>query len=102
MNEQHIIWGTEVKYLLALTAPGFDMNTDNFCVDVSCSGKNIHFRKQDLVYDVGEDKWYLCFDTKYFRSGEIVATVTAYITDGDFSDGIRDEVVRVKIGQLKK
>lgn len=98
MND-YIIIGTEVKYLM--TATGFDMNADDFNVCVYCGGVSKTFAKSDLVFDADAGNWYLCFDTTDFRSGTMVATVTAFVPDTDFPDGVRTEMAKYVLGPLK-
>lgn len=96
---QEIIKGTEVKYKVALTASGFDMDSDDFFFTICCGGKSKTVLKTECIYD-GED-WYLCFDTSGFDPGRMTVDTTVLIPDTDFEDGIRVEVVTSTLGILK-
>ena len=97
----YIIKGTKVKYLINLAASGFSMMTDDFKVSIFCSGITKEFKKVDCTYDADTGKWYLCFDTSGFRSGEMIATFTAFVPDADFPDGMRTEKDKISLGILK-
>lgn len=85
-------YGTEPKYLVEITSPGFSMQTDDFKIELKRGANSKVFEKQDLVYREGN--FYLCFDTTDFGPGTITAIMTAYVPDDDFDDGIRTEVYK--------
>lgn len=87
--------GTELKFAVTVTSPGFSQNDDDWTVTIMRGPKEIVFTKEDLVYDSTEDQWYVCFDSAFFGSGDVYAVVTAYVPDGDFEDGLRTEVTKV-------
>lgn len=97
--DNDIIKGTEVKYLM--TGSGFDMDLNYFVVSVYCGGITKEFAKPDLTRDTDTGSWYLCFDTTPFRPGLMTATVTAYVPDEDFPDGLRTEKACCILGKLK-
>lgn len=103
--------GTERKFLVEITSPGFDMDRDEFEVALTKGAVQRVFHKSDMIretYTVVEDgvevektNFYLCFDTQDFGYGIIVATVVAHVPDADFADGIRDEVEEFSLMNVK-
>lgn len=92
--------GTEVKFLVTIEADGFDMERDDFNITLKRGGSTLVFDKTDLVHDV--DSFYLCFDTKDLGSGVVTATITAYVPDNDFDDGLRTEVYKFDLMTVDK
>lgn len=94
----NVFVGTEVKYKIEITSPGFNMYTDDFNIVLKRGSVQKRYEKSDLIHEVvsedGTDKhnYYLCFDTSEFGAGNIVAIVTAYVPDTDFPDGLRTEI----------
>ena len=93
--------GTELKFLIEITAEGFDMETDPFEIVLTCGGKSKTVPQDDIVYDENEGKHYLLVDTTDFCSGTLVATVIAQVPDEDFESGYRREVDRAALITLK-
>lgn len=94
------VWsGTELKYLVEITAAGFSMATDDFNIVLSRGSHSVTFEKSDLVTD-GEN-YYLVFDTAQFRTGDLYYTITAYVPDNDFPDGLRTEVFKKRLTTIK-
>ena len=89
--------GQDVKYLVQIDTPGFNIETDDFNIIVRGGGKEKTFQKADLVDDVtivdGAEvrSYYLCFNTGFFGPCGLEAIVTAYARDTDFPGGIRIE-----------
>lgn len=92
--------GEELKYVLTLEAPGFNMNHDEYEIIVSCGKKQIKYTQDDIFMDV-EGNHYLVIDTSGFKKGDLYATVYAYVPDTDFPDGKRTEIDRQKLCALK-
>lgn len=99
MQEQVFV-GTKLKFAITISSPGFDINEDDFTVDIRRGSKSIHFEKDDLVVDE-HDQYYVCFDTAELGSGLIEAIITAFVPDDDFDDGIRTEVVKLTLLSAK-
>lgn len=95
MQEQVFV-GTKLKFAIAISSPGFDINEDDFTVDIRRGAKLIHFEKEDLVVDEN-NQYYVCFDTAELGGGIIEAIITAFVPDDDFDDGIRTEVVKLRL-----
>ena len=93
-----IFQGTEVKYLVEITASGFSMHDDDFNITLRRGNKERTFQKNELIEEMviveGQEKYnyYLCFDTAEFGTGVIVCIVRAFVPDTDFPDGLRTEV----------
>ena len=83
--------GTKLKFLVEITAEGFSMVDNDFTVTLKRGSVTKTFTKSELVQD-DEDNFYVCFDSSEFGRGLITATITAYVPDEDFDDGIRTEV----------
>ena len=90
INEPFYV-GADLKFLVELTAPGFDMDDDDFTVTLTGRKVEKVFHKQDLVTD-GEGHWYCCFNSTEFGPGVIQVILTAYVPDDDFEDGYRTEI----------
>lgn len=83
-------FGTELKYLIEVEAGGFSMVDDDFTVTLKRGAKQKVFAKTDLIKDE-EDNFYVVFDSAELGRGAVQATVTAYVPDTDFPDGLRTE-----------
>jgi len=110
MAQDKVYYGTECKYLLEITADGFDMHRDDFFVDLKRGQVSVHYDKADLVVEeytetennvaVTKYHYYVCFSTVTFGPGSITAIVTAKVPDTDFDDGIRDMVWKIELTQV--
>ena len=83
--------GSDVKFIVDISSPGFSMSDDNFTVTLTRGSTSITYTKNDMVVD-GVGNYYLCFSTATFGKGLITATVTAIVPDDDFDDGTRTEI----------
>lgn len=98
MNRDRSFEGQDVKYLVQIDTPGFDMATDDFFIRVRHGQKEKTFQKADLIDEVSivdgvtQHNYYLAFNTGYFGPGELTCIITAYAPDTDFEDGIRTEI----------
>lgn len=107
MVQDKEFYGTECKYLVEIVSPGFDMASDEFEVALTKGSIQRVFHKSDMIEETvvedGEEKknYYLCFDTRDFGNGIIVATIIAHVPDTDFDDGIRDEVEEFELMTVK-
>lgn len=101
MAKESVYVGTELKFAITITSPGFDMLTDDFTVDILGRRKRLHFDKEDLVVDEN-DQYYVCFDTAELGAGIIEAVITAFVPDDDFEDSIRKEVVKIELLFVRK
>lgn len=95
-GNEYTTLGTNLKYKLEIEAEGFSMDTDGFEVDITCGMKSQHFDKENLETD-DQGNWYVCFDTQALGPGRLFATVTAYVPDDDYPDGLRREVERLEL-----
>lgn len=98
--QDRAFYGSEMKYLVEITSPGFSMQTDDFKIELKRGGNSKVFMKEDLVYREGN--FYLCFDTTDFGPGTLTAIMTAYVPDDDFEDGIRTEVFKFDFMSVDK
>lgn len=88
-----IVKGTDLKFRLEITSPGFSMETDDFEVALidRMGNVTIHIRKDEMVTD-DDGKYLFTFPSGEFLSGLITMRVTAYVPDADFESGTRTEI----------
>lgn len=97
MKEEIAFRESDLKFLLQIESPGFDMVRDNFTVTIAGGGKALKLEKTDLVdvvVVVDEEErheYYICFASDYFLPGLLTCTVRAEVPDTDFPGGIRRE-----------
>ena len=110
MNPISTYLGTELKFKVKITAPGFSMENDDFTIQLVNKGvpsprmigqtvsRNVSrtYHKDELVIDDNGD-YYLCFNTEDFGIGLITAIITAYVPDTAFLDGLRTEVYKTDL-----
>lgn len=83
--------GTGLKYSLAITAEGFDMERDYFRMVITCGGKTLEIPKEEMLY--GDDgTWYAGIDTSVLCEGVVSMAVYAFVPDDAFKGGMRTEV----------
>lgn len=104
MNKtDHSFKGSERKFLLEISAPGFSMHDDNFEVTLKQNTTIKIFPKSELIEESYTDeglekyRYYLCFDTSIFERGPVTCIVRAYVPDTDFPDGLRTEIDKFDI-----
>ena len=96
--------GTDLKFIVEPSAPGFDKVRDEFEVKISRGDTSRTFSKSELVVDE-QNNYYVCFSTEEFGLGQYYITIFTHTPDEDFEDGFRDEIwqgVLCKIEKLKK
>ena len=98
--EDEAFLGTEKKYVIDIQSSGFDMERDEFEIEIKRGPNTILLRKSDLVQDI-DGNFYITFDTAELGAGGVSMTVTAHVPDADFPDGIRDEVEKFKFLRIK-
>ena len=94
--------GSDLKFLVEMTASGFDMDEDNWSVGVQCGTKIVRvYAKEECIQ--GEDgKWYVCIDRDVLRKGDLSLIAYADVPDTDFDDGYRNEVDKSRMGKILK
>ena len=96
-----ILEGTELKYAIEISSPGFQITRDNFEIDLHCGENRLHFNKSELPF--GDDgKYYLCFDSSLLGPGNVTAIITAHVPDNLFSDHYRDEITSFHLTKIRK
>lgn len=95
------ILGTEVKFAVTLEAEGFSMDDDDFSLMVM-RGHNVvkEYAKEDLVVEDGT--YIMCLDTNEIGVGNFDIAVRAEVPDGHFGDGLRTEIQRVQLLNVRK
>lgn len=91
MELEGVYLGTDLKYKLEITSPGFSMADDDFDVYLRRGSQIVHIPKNEAIQD-GDD-WYICFNSEALGRGMVKAIIVAHVPDTDFEDGIRDEVM---------
>lgn len=118
--------GEEKKFAINIAAAGFDMDTDDFDVEVTNGKESIIAKKTGEPTEAGvwtnEDgslvifyetvtpeegdpykEWFCILDTQYFTNvGQLNVIGTAYITDAKAYDGVRKSIDVATLGTLLK
>ncbi len=101
--------GTEIKFAFTITAEGFDMDTDDFDLEVasprdsvtgSKSGSSTSGGSEDLSIKKEDDTWYAIANTEKLSKGDLRVIATAHITDASAYDGVRNEIAVASLGTL--
>lgn len=92
--------GSEAKYLVTISSPGFSMADDRFEIILKRGSNELTITKDDLVLRNGN--YYLCFNTTDLGTGDVVAIAKAHVPDADFPDGFRTEVFKVELTKIKR
>ena len=121
-----IIKGTEQKFAINLTAPGFSMDTDDFEIEVASPSESLKGYKNppagastDVIIfketethevtdpeteEVTEETtstWYAIVNTAAFtKIGDLRVIATAHIPDVNANDGIRNDIQKAALGTL--
>ena len=122
-----IIKGTEKKYAINLTAPGFSMDEDDFELEVAVGKESINGYKnppqgasEDLLVfketttqttENPEDPenptvtevntWYIIVNTAAFNTtGDMKLIATAHIPDANANGSIRNDIVKTTLDSL--
>lgn len=99
---QNSVKGT--KFKLNISMPPIDdyhlANVDwNVLVFTDNGIKTLTVDKRDAIY-IDDDNYVICVDTSLVGAGMYFTTLTAYIPDTDFNDGIRPEKRTVYTGVI--
>lgn len=111
---QPMYQGDEKKFAIELTAPGFNIDTDDFDIEVKSPKVSIKASKgasteqliifYETVTPAEGDPykvWYGIVDTTTLSTGEISVIATAHVPDANANDGIRRESAVAVLGTLK-
>lgn len=111
---QTIYQGDEKKFAIELTAPGFDIDQDDFELEVKSPKVSIKASKkapttalcifaEEVTPQEGApyNVWYAIVDTATLSSGQIDVIATALVPDANANDGIRRESAVASLGTLK-
>ena len=98
--QDEAVIGTEKKYVIDIRSTGFSMEDDDFEVDIYRGSQTLHINKSDMIVDY-EGNFYFTFNTADLGVGLATIVVTAHVPDGDFLDGIRDEVDTFRFLRIK-
>ncbi|MBO4499204.1 MAG: hypothetical protein J5732_02995 [Bacteroidaceae bacterium] len=108
--------GTEVKFGIDLTAPGFNMDTDDFEISIVSGHTTIKgikgnpdaaskiriFSESSDSSSSGESgtNWYAIAETDTLDTGHLKVIAKAHIPDANAADGVRTEVAVAELGIL--
>lgn len=93
------IKGEDLVYKIQATASGFDMNEDDWYVEIHSRYKKVTIKKGECYFD-GTD-WYVPFNTDGLSTGDMNLVFHADIVDDKFDDGLRHEIASVTIDKLE-
>lgn len=100
-NRQPCYVGTDLKLLVEITAEGFDMDKDNYTIELRCGRVTKTVPKSEIVvHEEEDDGHYLIVDTREFGAGMLTAVVRAAVPDDDCPDGVRHEVAVVELCRI--
>lgn len=100
MSREEYYIGTELKYAIALSCPGFSQATDDYTITLRCNNKEVVIPKEEVI-DGGNNDYYIVIDTSVFRKGQLKMIVTAEVEDEDLPDGHRTEIAVKNLCWLK-
>ena len=100
MNIDKCYIRTDLKWLINVECEGFDMDEDDFDVELRCGAQCYKCKDSEVVKE-GDD-WYLCIDTTKFKPGLLQMVFMAYVPDDAFEDGTRTEVGVLNLCQLRE
>lgn len=115
-----IFKGTELKFAINLTAPGFSMDTMDFEIEVASPFESVKgyknrsqgaetdvviFKEENSVSDSSSSgetgTWYAIVNTGAFtKTGDLRVIATAYIVDPNADGGIRTDIAKAALGTL--
>jgi len=108
--------GSEIKFAINLEQVGFDMDNDDFDIEVrhprgsvkaskgEQTGPLVIFKEADSSSSdstssdssdsssVEEGGWYAIVNTTGFAAGELKVIATAYVVDANADEGVRQEI----------
>ena len=99
-SEEYIWKGTGLKYAVTMTCAGFDMDSDNWTITVARGSQKMVFDRDNAVQD-DQGQWYICIDTADLAPGRLDIIFDAHVPDGDFESGIRHEIQKYTLTNLK-
>ena len=106
--------GEEIKFAINIEAPGFNMDDDDFDIEVKSGNTSVKgykdstksedtavrvFYEEESIQPETEDedpvtvkKWYVIVNTATLAVGQMRVISTAYIVDANADDGIRKSI----------
>lgn len=92
--------GSGLKWAVTMTCEGFSMDEDDWTITVTRGNKSIVFTPDNAVQDE-DGQWYICLDSSALGPGEMYIIFDASVPDEDFEDGIRHEIQKYKLINIK-
>lgn len=85
--------GADLKFLVEITAEGFDITRDDYTIVLKRGAKEVVVDRSAIVESEGE--YFLCLEKETLAelgTGDIYVVTYAEVPDSDFSDSFRTEV----------
>ena len=98
MNVEKFYIGVDLKYLLTVECEGFDMDEDDFMVELQSGGQCYKCKDSEVVKE-GDD-WYLVVDSRKLKPGLVQMIFKAFVPDDAFEDGTRTEIIMIDLCRL--
>ena len=102
------VWGgTGLKFAVSMTCEGFNMDEDDWTITVVRGNKSIEFNPSNAVHETvptpeGDvSQWYICVETSELGPGEMSIIFDASVPDDDFESGVRHEIQKYKLVNIK-
>lgn len=99
--------GSEIKFKIELEAEGFDMDRDDFDIEVASPRGSVKGHKNAsqgednaVVIFKENDDWFAIVDTTELPTGEYRVIGTAYIPDVHATGAVRTDIGVAKLGLL--
>ncbi len=92
--------GLDLKFRVAIEAPGFNQVSDNYTLDFYCGKEKMSFTQDDVIEDT-DGNFFLFIPTSELSPGIMKMVITAFVPDDDSPTGIRKEVGVVNLGPLR-
>ena len=93
--------GTDLKFRFEIEAEGFDITSDKYSLFLT-QGDDVTKVPPENIVDDGEGNYYLLVDTKTLKKGNLGLIVTVFIPDDDFKSGVRKEITKVSLCNIKE
>lgn len=95
----NIYYGTELKLSISIDPiQGLKMADYDFVVELFTTTAKIVSQPKAQLIKIDDDTFVARADTKLLGKGRVTCKITAFIPDGDFKDGKRNEVCIVDTG----
>ena len=101
MNDNIAFDRADLKYKVELTAPGFNIDTDEYWFELQCGTKSVKVPQENVINRGGDI--FVCLTVEMLKplgSGELFLVGLAKVPDMDYNNDYRREVCRLKLINL--